>query len=656
VQYTFTDKNTRYEGKLTGQITPKHSLVVSYLNIKNPQGPVCFIACYEFRNIDPSRELPNNFKTAHYSGIFTNNLLGEINWSKKFFAFKESGGPSADFAHGTWGYDLNEGAFYGAPVFCGDCGAEERNNKYWDAKATYYVGSKAAGTHNIIVGYQDWAEQLISNNFQSGSNFGMYTFSEQTPVTSATDVFKPVIAPGDFIIWYPIFELTKGSDFVTRSAYVNDKWDLNSHWSLNLGVRYDKNHAKDASGFTRAKDSTVEPRVGATYDVFGNGRLRFNASYAKYAAKIAGTVGNVAAAGGNPAYIFYRYRGPAISGVDSVTAFQRVYDWFQSQGGVDKVAPLFAGVPGVNTQILGSLKSPDVTEYTIGTGSQLGRGFVRIDLMSRDWGNFYNTRTDATTGQVTDRFGNVLDVNQILTSNSGVERTYRAGTLQASYPFSERLQVGGNYTYAKTRGNVTAETSGNGPVAETTLQYPEYKAFAQNNPVGYLPSDQRHKVRAWVTWGLPTPVGNFVFSALERFDSGAPYSAIIPLDSSVVAQYLPASVVNQYAGAPTLVNYYVGERGGYRWDDINALDLSVNYRLRLGRAELFIEPELINALNQKAVIAGNTTVTAASDFNPFTATPVAGTDYKFGSKFGQPRTPNDYATLRTYRVSFGLRF
>ncbi len=104
------------------------------------------------------------------------------------------------------------------------------------------------------------------------------------------------------------------------------------------------------------------------------------------------------------------------------------------------------------------------------------------------------------------------------------------------------------------------------------------------------------------------------------------------------------------------MNYYVGERGGYRWDDINALDLSVNYRLRLGRAELFIEPELINAFNQKAVIAGNTTVTAASDFNPFTATPVAGTDYKFGSKFGQPRTPNDYATLRTYRVSFGLRF
>ncbi|HSP17067.1 MAG TPA: TonB-dependent receptor [Thermoanaerobaculia bacterium] len=654
--FTFGDKNTRYEAKLTGQITPKHSLVVSYLDIKNPQTNICFVSCYESSNIDPSRELPNNFKTAHYSGIFTNNLLGELNWSKKFFAFQNSGGPQADFAHGTWGYDLNEGAFYGAPVFCGTCGPEERNNKYWDAKLTYYLASKGLGTHNIIGGYQNWAEQRIANNFQSGSNFGLYTFSEQTPVTGPNAVFMPHIAPGDFIVWYPIFQLTKGSDLVTRSLYANDKWDLNSHWSFNLGVRYDKNHGKDASGFTRANDSTTEPRVGATYDLFGNGRLRFNASYAKYAAKIAENVGGLAAPGGNPAYIFYRYRGPEITGLPTVQAMQKVYDWFQAAGGVDKVAPLFGGVPGVNTQILGSLKSPDVNEFTAGVGSQLGRGFVRLDVMTRKWGNFYDTRTDASTGQVEDQFGNVLDVNQIFTTNSGLERKYNSATVQASYPFTERLQVGGNYTYSTLKGNVTAETSGNGPVPEANFQYPEYKAFAQNNPVGYLPSDQRHKLRAWATWALPTRVGNFTFSALERFDSGTPFSAVIPLDSAVVAQYLPDAVVSQYSGAPTQVNYYIGGRGSHRWDDINALDLSLNYRLRLGRAELFVEPELINAFNQAAVINGNTTVTAAADFNPFKDTPVAGVNYNLSSKFGHARTPTDYATMRTYRVSFGLRF
>ena len=184
--------------------------------------------------------------------------------------------------------------------------------------------------------------------------------------------------------------------------------------------------------------------------------------------------------------------------------------------------------------------------------------------------------------------------------------------------------------------------------------------FPQNNPVGFLPSDERHKLRAWGTWALPTPIGNFTFSALERFDSGTPYSAILSIDPSA---YLPASVTNYYAGAPSSVNYYLnGQRGNYRWDDLTATDLSVNYRLRLGRAEVFIEPELINAFNEHAVLAGNTAVltdlnsASLAPFNPFTTTPVEGTNYRFGTKFGQPRNANDYQLPRTYRVSFGVRF
>jgi len=416
---------------------------------------------------------------------------------------------------------------------------------------------------------------------------------------------------------------------------------------------------------TRAKDSTVEPRLGASFDTFGNGRLRFNVSYSKYAAKIAETVGGSASAAGNPAYFYYRYRGPAINapgctpgtalcGVDSPTAFQAMYDWFTAAGGTAHLKPFAGSIPGIGTRIDASLKSPDVTEYTAGVGSQIGRGFVRVDLMDRSWGNFYAAVQDMTTGQATDQFGNVADITQIVTTDKGLERKCRAAPVQASYQFTERLQGGGNYTYAKLRGNGTAETSGSGPVSEGIYAYPEYKAFAQNNPIGYLPSDQRHKVRAWVTWGVPTRVGNFTFSALERFDSGTPYSAVIPLSGDELFNYIPAAAANSYAGAPSTINYYVnGQRGNYRWDDINALDLSVNYRLRLGRAELFVEPELLNAFNQAAVYRGNTTVVQTGAFNPLTG---EAPKYRLGSKFGQPNSPDDYARMRTYRVSLGVRF
>ena len=658
IPFQFQDEETRLEGKLTGQITPKHSMMVSYLDVQNPESNFCFGGCYEFSAIDPQRETPNNFATAHYTGVFTSNLLGEVGYSEKKFTFKNSGGDSLDRASGTWGFNPNEVAFFGAPVFCGVCGDEERNNNYFDAKLTYYLSSKSLGTHNFVAGYQDWAEQRLSNNYQSGSNFGIYAWSAQTPVSGPNDVFRPTLAPGDWITWWPIDELSTGSNFQTTSLFINDKWDLNSRWQFNLGVRYDKNDGKDAAGATRAKDSLISPRLGAIYDVFGNGRVRLNASYGQYAAKIAETIGGGATGAGTPAYVFYLYDGPEITGLPTTEAFARLFDWFDSVGGTNATDYIFfAQFPGINVTIADGLKSPKVTEWTLGAGSQLGRGFARVDLVSRDWANFYSQRTLGST--VLDPLGQQSDLQEIYTTNDFFERTYRAATLQASYPLTERFQFGGNYTWSETKGNVLSETRDNGPITEEVFQYPEYRDFAQHAPTGFLTSDQTHKLRLWGTYTLATAIGNFTFSALERFDSGVAFSAIGQIDPT---PYLSDAVVDGYANNPGTVNYFFGERGGYRFDDVNALDLSLNYRLRLGRAELFLQPEIINVFNEKAQFIGTTTVyTAQNDdslapFNPFTETPVEGVHYAFDSNFGKARNANDYQLARTYRFSFGVRF
>ncbi|MBK5259306.1 MAG: TonB-dependent receptor [Thermoanaerobaculia bacterium] len=663
IPFQFQDEETRIEAKLTGQVTPRHSVSLSMLDLKNPESNFCFGACYELSSIDPQRELPNNFTALHYSGVFTNNLLGELNLSRKRFKFEGSGGENPDFATGTWGYVPSDFAFFGAPVFCGSCGAEERNNDYLDAKLTYYAASRGLGTHNIIGGYQNWAENRLSNNYQSASNFGVYVFSEQTPLSGPNDVFKPVLAPGDLITWWPIFEESQGSDFKTHSFYVNDRWELNDHWQFNLGVRYDKNDGKDAQGTPRTKDSLVSPRLGATYDVWGNGRLRLTGSYGQYAAKIAETIGGGATGAGTPAYVFYVYDGPEISGLPTVEALQQMYNWFQSVGGTDATDYIvFAQFPGVNVTINDGLKSPNVKEWSLGAGSQFGRGFARFDFISRDWSNFYSQKTLGTT--VLDPFDQQSDLQEIYTTNDFFERTYRAATLQASYPLSERIQLGGNYTWSETKGNVLSETRDNGPVTESRFQYPEFRNFDRNAPTGFLPSDQTHKLRAWATLSMETGIGNFTFSALERFDSGTAYSAIGTVNyvSDPSLGYLPAATYARYANTPQAVNYFFSDRGELRFDDVQALDLSVNYRLRLGQAELFVSPEIINVFNENSVILGSTRVLTFDNddtlapFNPFTETPVEGIHYAKSSIFGQARNANDYQLARTYRVSFGVRF
>src|SRR5207253_6649726 len=75
--YAFTDTEKRLEGKLTAQITPKHSLVGSYVDVHDDQINNCFGNCYEVTSLDSPRKLPNSFATLHYNGVLTNSLLLE---------------------------------------------------------------------------------------------------------------------------------------------------------------------------------------------------------------------------------------------------------------------------------------------------------------------------------------------------------------------------------------------------------------------------------------------------------------------------------------------------------------------------------------------------------------------------------------------------
>src|SRR3954469_4616574 len=499
----------RYEGKLTATITPSHTLLASYSKIDDTEDGNFFNTILDEASL-VNRSTPQKLWSVNYTGTFTDNFLLSGQYSERKFAFIGSGAPSTDLIAGTLLLDRSRGnARYHAPTFCGVCRPEDRNNKNALVKASYFLSTDSKGSHDVVAGYDTFNDIRAADNHQSGSDWRILGTGATINGTSITPIFL-----GDgttFIQFDPILHPTQGTSFKTNSVFANDTWRFSDRLTLNLGVRYDKNDGQNEAGQKVANDSAFSPRLGAKYDTRGNGNLILHASYGKYVAALANTVADSSSPSGVPSSFQWFYRGPDISGVSQEEALRQLFACFAgANGGLPTVAsPLGGGlqplraaaIRGLNTQIRGSLNSPDVTEYTVGAETRLGsRGLLRADLVYRDWGNFYAQRTDTSTGRISGQIGSAVqnfDLTLVANNDSLHKRTYEGLHTQFRYQASDKLDLGGDWTLSKTEGNFNAETQGNGPVPGTLGNYPEYFEARWASPKGSLTIDQRHRVNLY---------------------------------------------------------------------------------------------------------------------------------------------------------------
>jgi Carboxypeptidase regulatory-like domain/TonB-dependent Receptor Plug Domain/TonB dependent receptor len=693
----------RYEGKLTGQIASGHNLVASYLNIKNDEINNAFGNILDYDSLVPTRSLPNTLLALNYNGVLSKNLMIEGQYARKEFTFENSGGLLTDRIGGTLLVDTNGRRFH-APTFCGVCSFEERNNDSWLGKLTYYVDTPRLGSHSIVLGAENFAEERLANNHQEGSDFRI---SSVTSIIAGTTVY-PRFGSASVIQYQPILENSTGTDFQTFSAFINDKWDFNRHFSFNIGFRYDKNNGKDASGNTVSDDSAFSPRLGIAWDIKGTGRGRLSATYARYVSKIAdGNVGGGGQAAGNPANITWLYGGPEINPASSCSstntsgclsssaALEQLFAWFDSVGGINYSNLNSTSVPGFSARFPKSLASPSVDEITVGYGTQIGtNAYAKVDLIARDWNNFYNQRIDLSTPQAVDPFGNRGDVAFIENNDSEIERKYRGVQFQGQWR-PGRFLLGVTYTWSRLTGNDESEgaATATSPNLALSTYYPEYLNYEERRPIGYLGQDIRHRARLWLGYELPTRIGTFDATVLQSYDSGLPYSAFQNIDASGRNTPFPGSPTNPgytLSQLGTTHTYYFSKRGEFRADDVNSTDVSLGYSIRVFKTlELFVRGIVTNLFNNSPVVFPDTTVItrrsggAASNlvaFNPLTDTPVectqrdpanssrcavSGANWMKGPLFGQANGVGAYYNTtgergglqpRTYGFTAGFRF
>jgi hypothetical protein len=667
------DTEKRYQAKLTLTPVSNHTLSGNYLHVDEEQTNSSFGTIMDLLSLVPARQLPQEILTLNYNGVLSNSFFVEGLYSRRKFSFENSGSPYKDLIQGTLMRDQSRGnARYNAPTFCGVCDPESRDNRDYLIKATWFLSTGSLGSHNIVVGYDNFAGQRKSNNYQSGSNYRLFTTST---IIANNDIY-PVIGPSSYVYYTPINNLSKGTDSLTHSIFLNDSWRLSDRLSVNLGVRWDKNHAADSNGVVRADDSAFSPRIAASFDVTGKGTLRVGASYAKYVGAIQDSLVDSSSDGGSPSTFIWYYQGagatpinvnpaPGTPLVTRAQALQQVFNWFFAQGCPNLQTcslPLaYANIPGLTTLINGSLNSPSTIEWAATVAGNVGSSLAyRFDLVRREGRDFYNNYINGSTGSGQDAFGNTFDIGYVNNSNS-VKRNYTGLHTSLSYR-SGGFNGGVNWTWSHTLGNLNGETAASGPVPNTGETYPEYKNPSWNNPYGALATDERHRVKLFASYTLPfipAKVGSLNVSAIQSIDTGVPYGAVGLIDTRSYVTGAPA-----YVTPPTSVNYYFTARDAFRTDTILRTDLSLNFSTRIANTvEIFVQPQVLNVLNRQGLVGVSTTVRTPvnvpggyAKFNPFTSAPVQGTNWDYSSTFGKARNNLDYQLPRTFTLAAGVRF
>jgi outer membrane receptor protein involved in Fe transport len=695
IPYTFSEQSRRFEVKGTYAFSTSHRFQSAFTKHNRTQENNTFNQnlSMDLASLG-TRELPEDLFTFTYTGVVTSSFFMEGRYSNRHQSFVGSGSRFTDLERGTLLIDRSRGnTRYWTDTFCGVCDTEKRDNEDVFVKGSYFLSTRAAGSHSMTLGYDRFNDQRFANNHQSGSDYRIIGTGAIIQGTGASSVIYPrFLGDGTTIIqWNPIPLGSQGANFRTHSVFFNDGWRVGGRLTANLGLRYDKNDGQNQAGQTVVTEDGWSPRVGVVFDPTGGGDWSFTASAAKYVAGIVSSIADASSAGGNPESRQYVYRGPDINPAGTASlvtadlALRSLFAWYFANGGSNLPLNGTPTIPGVSPQI-GDLRSPHTWEYAAGVNRQFGsRAALRVDFVYRDYHDFYADFT--TPGQrVQDAEGRSYDRVLVGNEDDLLERRYAGVTMQGTYRVGTMVDLGATYTVSRNWGNVgtlEGETVPNGPVRFDGRRFPEYKRADWSYPAGDLPTDQRHRSRIWLNY-RPGRLAGLTLSVLQTLESGVPYGAV----NSSGVDPRPYVTNPGYLIPPggTQTTYYFTARDAFRTEGQVRTDFAANYAYRIPRAggvELFGQLQIINVFNQSQLCAcGGTafatgsaasagginvqridttvltpaTTTAMQPFNPFTTMPVQGVNWEYGPNFGRAISRFAYTTPQSLRLSLGVRF
>jgi len=650
-----------YSAKATWQATDDHRLDVSFFGdpSKGDNGPQRASALL-VPDTSSYSELTygGHNQTVRYNGVFRNNFLLEGNFARALNTLEET--PSANL----WRITNQTVTPTQVTGGLGFYEAQNRSLNYqYSAKATNVVGN-----HQLRYGveYNDVDYSTLNN--RTGP-----TFVANDGRTTATGAQITVLPDATFGQIYRVTRANFNSGHDTTQRYTNffvqDSWRVGNRLTINPGLRYEQ----ETLNGDIVKDFTLKnnwaPRIGATYDMTGDGRTKVFGNYGRYYARIPNDLAarSLSADDGISRADFFdaSLTQPIPNGVTTTdpNSGQSITNHFVVAGtSVDTIDPnaklsyVNEAVVGVDREIL-----PQTSVGVHYTYRSIGRvledvanaPMVAYDLEVPGLSSVEYILTNPSSKTP------VLDTAAFLgASFQDPEHRYHAVDFTLNRRLSNNWSAVASYRWSRLRGNFEGfyrDDNGQSDPGITSLydfptNDPSYTAIGVpqfgyrgdirflGDPNGILPLDRPHQVKAF---------GNYVFpfglnlGGGLNVSSGAPLTPLAANPNYSTGGEIPEAA--RGSGFQTIDGFRT------RTPVISRVDMQASYRVPFsGSVHLTLIGDIFNLFDERTTIAYDqwTQLTGAT-INP-----------DFGSPVTQvlPGKPPQFQAPREIRLGARLTF
>ncbi len=334
--------------------------------------------------------------------------------------------------------------------------------------------------------------------------------------------------------------------------YIEDSWSITDNFVAYLGARWDTFENKNGEGKTYVKISNqFAPRLGFSWDVFGDSSFKVYGNAGRYALPLTATVAVRGASRSLFSSENYTYTGVATDGTDAPTGLvarvnpdgSSTFNYLNNEFGTAKnpltiasstLEPMYQdeyilgfqkqltdhvsmGVRGIYRNLKAAID--DTCDYRPIYQWATDNGYAINDINPGfPYCRLYNPGKDAVYNMDVDGDGTLevipLGANDVWAAGNmfdipagtsvqgpGAKRTYSA--LEFMFQGNwDRVFVQGSYTYATSRGNteggVKSDLGQDDTGTTQDFDYPELSIGAY----GYLPNDRRHTLKLFGSFDI----------------------------------------------------------------------------------------------------------------------------------------------------------